>query len=160
MDCLLQEIREIENKSELGHLSFEEFLKRLHLQNSFQKTVIGEEVKWTQRSRVKWIMVGDKHSKFFHSFDSFRTRTNKIIIFMDGDRHLEDENSISKHIIQFFKALYSKDSWNRPTLDHLPFNVLGFDVASSLESEFLEEETKTTVFELGDDRASGPNGFL
>ena len=44
-------------------------------------------------------------------------------------------------------------------MDHLDFSVLGFDVAASLESEFLEEEIKAAVFDLGDDKASGPDGF-
>ena len=74
-------------------------------------------------------MEGDMNSKFFHSFASFRKRSNKIVLLMDGDRRLEDKNSISYHIVQFFKALYLKESWNRPTLDHLDFNVLDLDMA-------------------------------
>ena len=145
MACLLQEIQEIDKKEELGKLSSEEFLKRLQLKNSYQKMVKGEEIKWIQRSRVKWIMNWDTNSKIFYSFASFRKMTNKIVILRDGDRCIEDENRISDHIIQFFKALYSKDSWIQPTLDNLPFNVLGFDV----EKEFFEEEIKVAVFELG-----------
>ena len=102
---------------------------------------------------------GDMNSKFFHSFAFFRSGTNKIVILIDRDKRLEDKNSISEHINQFFKALYLKDSWNRPTLDHLAFNVLGFDAASSLESEFLQEELKAAMFDLGDGKALGPDGF-
>ena len=58
-----------------------------------------------------------------------------------------------------FSRLYQKESWNRPTLEHLAFNILDLDAASSLEGEFLEEEIKVAVFNLGEDKAPGPNGF-
>ena len=102
---LLQEFQEIEKKEELGDLSSGESLKRLNLKLSFQKKVKGEEIKWRQRSRVKWLMDGDRDSKFFHSFASFRNRTNKIVILMDGDRRLEDKTSIFDNIIQFFNCI-------------------------------------------------------
>ena len=98
-------------------------------------------------------MDGDNNSKFFHSFASFRDRSKRIVILMDGDRRLEDKNSISDHIVQFFKALYRKESWNRPTLEHLAFDMLDLDVDFSLEGEFLEEEIKAAAFNLGEDRA-------
>ena len=37
--------------------------------------------------------------------------------------------------------------------------MLDFDIASSLEGEIWEEEIKAAVFNLGEDKAPGPDGF-
>ena len=44
-------------------------------------------------------------------------------------------------------------------MEHLPFNVLDFQKASSLEREFSEGEIKSVVFDKGGEKAHGPDGF-
>lgn len=42
----------------------------------------------------------------------------------------------------------------------LPFKALNEDQAASLESVFEEKEVKLAVWQFGEDRALGPDGFL
>lgn len=112
LDSHLLEIQQVDIKEESGSISPEDYSRRLLLKLSFKKKVREEEIKWRQRSRLRWLLEGDRNSKFFHSYASFRHKSNKIVVLMDGDQRREDKDSISNHIIQFIKSLYQKEAWN------------------------------------------------
>lgn len=50
---------------------------------------------------------------------SSRKKINRIVSFVDGDRRLESKEEIINHIEEYFASLYSKDAWERPSLDNL-----------------------------------------
>lgn len=78
---------------------------------------------------------------------------------MNGDVGLDNREDIIKHILDYFISLYSKDSWIRPLLDNLNFASIGNDKAIWLEKAFEEDEVCQAVFDLGGDKAVGPDGF-
>lgn len=90
---------------------------------------------------------------------STRQTINKIDFLMDGETRLKDCNSITTHIIDFFRSLYTKEEWDRPTLDNLNFAVIMDDIASWLESEFDEQEVREAVFNASGDKSLGPDGY-
>lgn len=66
-------------------------------------------------------------------------RGNNITSLMDGDTKLEDRESITKHIIDFFENLCSKEDRSCPSLDNLEFANIGEERADWLEKAFKEE---------------------
>lgn len=78
---------------------------------------------------------------------------------MDGARRFESKDKISNHVPSFYKDLFSKEEWVRPSLDNLEFSMIDEASASWLEKNFDEEEVKAAVFELRGDKALDPNGF-
>ena len=112
-----------------------------------------------QRSRLSWLKEGDKNTKFFHNFASYRNRANKISILLVGDRRLETKEEIVDHVIAFHTDLFSKEDWDcQTTLDTLEFPTICAADADGLEKDF-EEEVKAAVFNLGRDKAPSPDGF-
>lgn len=99
---ILEELQILDLKEELASLSMEDEDRRFGLKEQFASKVREEEIKCKQQSRVRWLKELDKNSKFFHSMASARQRYNKINSPMDGDTRLEDRESITTHIIDFF----------------------------------------------------------
>lgn len=76
---------------------------------------------------------------------------------MDGNRRQQE--GITEHVLDYYKNPFTKEEWNRPTLDTLEFASIGEENADWLEREFSEEEVKAAVFVLGGDKALGLEGF-
>ena len=51
---------------------------------------------------------------------------------MDGEKGLNEE--ISNHVLSFYKDLFSKEDWIRPTLENLEFKLI-----DDLNADFLEK---------------------
>lgn len=116
------------------------------------------EIKWRQRSRFTWLKEGDRITKNFHNFASFRNRKDNFFL-LDGTRRLESKKDISEHVVAFFKDFFSKEEWERPVLDNVDFPFIDLAKADDLDKEFEEQEVKAAVFDLGRDKAPGPDGF-
>ncbi|KAF4390039.1 hypothetical protein F8388_002981 [Cannabis sativa] len=77
-----------------------------------------EEVYWQQRSRVTWLKLGDKNTRYFHRMASQRRTTNKILSLqrLDGS-WANDTPSILATIEQYFTTLFQSqmpdnELWN------------------------------------------------
>lgn len=133
-------------------MTSDNFVSRLKLKEDFQRKAREEEIKWKQRSRCKWLKEG------CHGMASTRRR-NRILSLMDGEKRLEGKDEIVKHIENYFSSLYSQEVLERPSLDNMEFSKLNKEEALWLERNFEEEEIRKAIFDLGRDKAPGPNGY-
>ena len=53
------------------------------LRKEINELLDSEEIKWQQRSKVQWLGLGDRNTKYFHSKASDRRRKNTINCIMD-----------------------------------------------------------------------------
>lgn len=66
------------------------------------------EVLWKQRSRVDWLRLGDRNTRFFHERAKTRTRTNSIVKLMDGQGVWHTDSKIMGGLFcQYFSTLFS-----------------------------------------------------
>lgn len=72
---------------------------------------------------------------------------------------IEDKNLINSSITGYFSNLFSKNSSTRSSITGMKFNQLNFTVASGLETYILESECFAALKSLGQNKASGPDGF-
>lgn len=111
----LQNIQEFDIEEEAGVLDADDRDRRLTLKNLLLRKLSRQVVKWKQKSRCKWLKEGDENTKFFHSLALARNRFNRISVLVDSNQRLEKREDIVEHITLFFKKLYSKEGWNRPS---------------------------------------------
>lgn len=104
---------------------------------------------WRQRSRIQWLKEGDASTAYFHKVASHRRRLNWI--------EITNENEIDLAFFEHFKSLFGESNGHRASLsENLWRTRVNLD---SLETPFTEEQIKKAVWQLGADKAPGPNGF-
>lgn len=118
----LDELYLLHQQEEINPLSSNELLRRKELKDCFKKKALMEEIKWKQRSRVRWLKEGDKNTKNFHQMASARRRKNFIhSLQVDGER-LESKGDICEEIVHYFKRLFEAPRRDFPIPSLLPFN--------------------------------------
>ncbi|XP_035845355.1 uncharacterized protein LOC118491582 [Helianthus annuus] len=112
-----------------------------------------------QRSRVKWIKEGDENSKFFHAMVNNRKASNAIHgLSIDGS-WCDNPSRIKKFIFEFFREKFKEKVELRPNIVCDNLKKLKDADVEALTQRFGSEEIKIVVFEYGDDRSPGPDGF-
>ncbi|KAK3182746.1 hypothetical protein Dsin_030032 [Dipteronia sinensis] len=77
-----------------------------------------EELYWRQRSKVDWLMEGDRNSKLFHAKASARKRKNTISMLVDDEGRIQtSEEDITHTVCSFFSQLFQSDNPCREELD-------------------------------------------
>lgn len=67
-----------------------------------------EEILWYQKSREKWISLGDRNTKFFHTSTIIRRRRNCIDMLKDAEgRWISNAQELEHIAIEYYKRLYS-----------------------------------------------------
>ncbi|KAK9928646.1 hypothetical protein M0R45_025770 [Rubus argutus] len=120
-----------------------------------------EEKFWTQRSRINWLKAGDSNTKFFHMTTILRRQRNRVLKLKSSNNiWLDREITIRSEMEGYFKDIFRSSGereWNEAlsAVQH----VIGPDINSSLTRPFSMEEVKNAAFQMGADKAPGPDGF-
>ena len=150
----------IDGKEEEGAIEEADRTNRKLLQDQFCRLIFQEEIKWKQRSRIKWLKAGDRNTKFFHAIATAYRHANRINVIEARARIWDKRQDIEREVVEFSQHLYLGDGHrSRPRMDGVSLRQLSISSASSLEFHFKNEEIKGAVFSLGGDHAPGPDGF-
>lgn len=120
-----------------------------------------EEIMWKQRSRIQWLVAGDKNTKFFHMRASQRKKKNKITQLrkMSG-QVTTDEQDMMAMTAAFYKQLYQSEGTDNmeAVLETVPVKVTS-DMNDMLLARFKESELKEALFQMFPTKAPVPDGF-
>lgn len=132
------------------------------LQKELDIVLEQEEVLWYQKSREKWVVLGDRNTKFYHTSTVVSRKRNKIEMLKgEDDRWIENPEELEKLAMSYYKRLYSTDDLNLDT-EKLPqqgFTGFSWDEVKSLEESFSEGEIEGAIRSMGKYKAPGPDGF-
>lgn len=116
---------------------------------------------WHQRSRVKWLQMGDRNSRFFHLTTLQRRQRNQI-------ERLKDENGVWRCepkdlggiIKNHFQSLFNTPVVrNFDDIISLIDPVISAEINAALTKPVVREEVRAAVFQMGPLKAPGSDGF-
>jgi len=121
-----------------------------------------EEVLWFQKSREKWIALGDRNTTYFHTSTIIRRRRNRIEALPDDDgRWIQDSQELENLAVSYYRRLYSMDDIDL-VVEKLPsegFSRLTREELGNLDKQFSAKEVEDSVRSMGKYKAPGPDGF-
>jgi hypothetical protein len=145
----------------LGHLNLNTVKD---LEEERNRLLLVEEELWRQKSRAIWIKCGDRNTKFFHHFASYR-RNHKHIweLKMDTDDIITGQDKLIPEAYHYFKNSYSDPGL---TNFHDQATIIGIfpRLVSEVEAKQLngactKEEIWKVLNSFKRDKIPGPDGW-
>lgn len=132
-----------------------------NLVRAYRTAALEEERLLKQKSQIHWLNVGDQNNKFFHK--SLRAKGNKkriLAIHNEAGQVMEGQAMID-HFLEFYKSLLgtAEECVSIRGLSHMVTRTLSRSAAEGMVREVMNEEIKEAMFSIGDDKATGPDGY-
>ncbi|KAG7579838.1 Ribonuclease H domain [Arabidopsis thaliana x Arabidopsis arenosa] len=160
-DQLMQEITDVQDlldQSQTDTL----LAKESELLKEFDLVLEQEEILWFQKSREKWIVLGERNTKYFHTSTIIRRRRNRIEALKDDEgRWVVESQELEKLAVDYYQRLYSMVDIDQE-VDSLPkegFTRLTREELQELNKPFSPKEIENSVRSMGKYKAPGPDGF-
>ncbi|KAI9121028.1 hypothetical protein K1719_008061 [Acacia pycnantha] len=171
IDCCFSEVKAPRKVIELlrkdlslcyaGNFNAEKLVEAETLVKKIEEAWGKEEMYWWQRSKISWLTCGDRNTKFFHSSVIQRRQRNKVLRLKDETGvWMEDRKVINKTFSNFYMTLFSSVG-SRPLDQALSYvrKVVSPQDNADLTRPVSDLEIENAVFQLGANKAPGPDGF-
>ncbi|GKF25928.1 RNA-directed DNA polymerase, eukaryota, reverse transcriptase zinc-binding domain protein, partial [Tanacetum coccineum] len=120
-----------------------------------------EEKLLFQKSKIKWLSLGDRNNDFFHKTLRGRYQRNKIekVQGVNGINH-EGKDVVDQFVTHFQNFLCQKSDFKDISeCRSLFYNKISNKEAYSMVSDVSSKEIKDALFDIGDNKAPGPDGY-
>ena len=107
-----------------------------------------------------WLKEGDNNTRFFHKMVNAHNRRNWLSKVKVNSCWHTEENEIKASVVGAFHDLFAEEGEWRPSTDGLSFEGFDSSEVERLELPFSEEEMFVALFDLGKDKALGPDGYI
>nr|KYP53426.1 Transposon TX1 uncharacterized [Cajanus cajan] len=152
-------MNDLDKKEESSELTMEEILLKRELQEKFWEVATRNESILAQKSRVSWLKLGDRNSKFFHGMLNWRRKENSLKgLFVDG-RWMDDPKQVKLQVKKFFHNRFMEQHWERPLIEGVQFKQISDREKCQLTADIDLEEIKMAVWDCDSSKSPGPDGF-
>jgi hypothetical protein len=152
------------NQVNLGLSSMEDSIKLSKLESERNHFLMVEEESWRQKSQAIWIKSGDKNTKFFHHYASYRRNKKFIWEIKDeaGKVHL-GQQAIKDEAVRHFRSFFN-DTGQINMEERIESVRLFLTFVNAVDVQNLEKEvSKDEIFEVikgfSRDKSPGPDGW-
>lgn len=120
--------------------------------------MIGDS-KWFQKSRLRWLKVGDRNSSFFHKVYKIRTSRERLKLLSYNGEQFQNPSTIKRAIFNHFHSFFKQGE--RANVSFRCSNLVKVKALDKdmLEEPFLEEEIWGVVQSCDANKAPRPDGF-
>jgi hypothetical protein len=120
-----------------------------------------EEAIYKQRSRIQWLQLGDRNTKFFHRSLVHRQTSNAVHVLTDeAGNQVYEKDKLGTMAVKYFQQLLTAPpptpEDNIPRL--YPTAIPSICIPNLIQA-ITEEEIKMALFSIPDNKAPGPDGF-
>nr|GEV36591.1 hypothetical protein [Tanacetum cinerariifolium] len=127
---------------------------------AFNNAKLDEERFLRQKAKIEWLEVGDSNSAYFHKSIKIQNQRSRI----DVITKFNNAEVTGNHVPNVFVSHYMDFLGSRMMCDELDSDYLFQNKVSDMANENMikpvtNEEIKRAMFGIGDDKASGPDGF-
>ncbi|EPS69207.1 hypothetical protein M569_05561, partial [Genlisea aurea] len=122
-----------------------------------------EEMFWKQRSKMHWLVKGDRNTAYFHACASARRDNNRISLIIDSDGHQhttprEIHSAISEYFVDIFSSTRPTQEMVTSTTQSIN-RCLTDSMRTMLNTPFTREEIWPVLKDMKPLSAPGPDGF-
>ncbi|GJW82457.1 trichome birefringence-like protein 3, partial [Tanacetum coccineum] len=127
---------------------------------AFNKAKLDEERFLKQKAKVDWLEAGDTNSAYFHKTIKCRNQRSRIDSILNTDNVEVSGNLVPDVFVSHYKQfLGSSTDCNILNKEGLFSNKVPVNIASNMVRDVTNDEIKAAMFDIGDDRAPGPDGY-
>ncbi|GKE83280.1 RNA-directed DNA polymerase, eukaryota, reverse transcriptase zinc-binding domain protein [Tanacetum coccineum] len=127
---------------------------------AYRKAVSDEELLLKQKSKIQWLKEGDFNSAYFHNMVKGRVKS-RIESVYDEDGNMFHNDDMAAKFVDHFKKCFGKCDVVYPIEDHENMFTKKLDPETAEELVILvsDDEFKKALFDIEDNKASGPDGY-
>ncbi|XP_073361957.1 uncharacterized protein [Aegilops tauschii subsp. strangulata] len=121
-----------------------------------------EEIKYYQRSKADFILMGDSNTRYFQLVANGRHRKKHIYSLQQDEGRIEGQEKLKRYITSYYKSLFGPPDEGNFTLDENRTDDIPQVTAEEndfITAPFSEEEVRAAVFQMEHNKAPGPDGF-
>ncbi|GJR97192.1 hypothetical protein Tco_0269366 [Tanacetum coccineum] len=124
-------------------------------------TIADEEKLLFQKSKIEWLQNGDKNSRFFYKVIQSRKNSSRITGICKEEGVRFEGSMIADQFVKHFKDFLGPRDNVEPIcdIDSLFVSRLNYQEALSMVEDVTDMEIKNAIFDIGDTKAPGPDGF-
>jgi hypothetical protein len=115
VDKALATVNDIQNKINVNGYSDDYATVERNAQKALDTALNQQEQFWKDKSRVQWLIEGDRNTSYFHRLTKIRHATNKISRLQRDGNFLESNEEIEQHALSYFQDLFASDNMCSPT---------------------------------------------
>ncbi|KAJ9544285.1 hypothetical protein OSB04_023992 [Centaurea solstitialis] len=132
-----------------------------HLLLAYQHSKMDEESFFRQRAKVQWLSEGDMNTKFFHNCVKEKRGRNFIHSILDQHGQLRVDDAVGVTFVDHFaQILGTSDIAVNPVIPNSLFsNTLSLSDSLDIIRPITDEDIKSALFGIGNDKAPGSDGF-
>ncbi|GKB85854.1 RNA-directed DNA polymerase, eukaryota, reverse transcriptase zinc-binding domain protein [Tanacetum coccineum] len=120
-----------------------------------------EEMLLLQKSKIKWLSLGDTNNSYFHRVVQSNQQRNRVVSICDEAGKRFEGKDVPEQIVNHFKGFLGV-SYPVSTMDDV--DSLFVKKVTEADALFMirdvsDKEVRDAMFDIGDNKAPGPDGF-
>ncbi|XP_072951741.1 uncharacterized protein [Typha angustifolia] len=160
-ELICERIMEMEGRDVESPLGEEDLAVMRSLYN--QKAALSRQLnlKWLQRSRLRWVEEGDRNTKYFQLSATIRRQRSRIPSMFDTNGNwVQEMEGVGRLFSDFYQTMWGSEAVTSPSKDVWPeLPQLSREDAQQLEATVSQEEIKAALWSLPRGKAPGPDGL-